>query len=116
MMDDKEVNPMAKKATPKTPKDAMALRVRFLRTAAKNSLKHAAEISKLPARSLREEEGLLGPVAGALRRALWCLQTQYALDSGTQFLRDNWNKLTEDQRNGFEQELSDLLNDYADLC
>jgi len=109
---------MPKKTRSKSKIDPTALRARFLRVGARKSLKHHAELSKIPATppAAAAPLGILDWLWNQVRLYLWCRDVEQELDHGTQFLRDNWNQLSEDGRNGLEQDLSDLLDSYAESC
>ena len=47
---------------------------------------------------------------------LKCIEIAGTLENGTQYVRDNWNKLTQDERDTLNGDLSGLLNSYADNC
>ncbi len=56
------------------------------------------------------------PGFNQLMLKLKCIQVAATLDHGTQWVRDNWNNLTQDQRDTMNEALSDLLNSYSDTC
>lgn len=98
----------------------VALRSRFLRVAARKNIKHLREITATapgsPQVSARSASGILNRVIDAIRLYLWCRDVEQALDHGTEFLAENWDKLSPKDRESLEQDLANLLNSYAESC
>ena len=51
-----------------------------------------------------------------LRLIQWCHDVEGALDSGTKFLQDYGNQLSDKDRESLENDLANLLNSYAESC
>jgi len=94
------------------------LRARFLDVSMRRRLEQVRQLSAPPPRpiAMRGLTGGFFSVLAWLRRIVWCSQVEDALESGTKFLSDNWDKLSPEQRESYETELTDLLNVYSEIC
>ena len=94
------------------------LRARFLDISVRRRLEEVRGLSAPPPRpiAMRGLTGGLFSVLDWLRRLQYCSEAEDVLESGTKFLRDNWDQLSPEQRASLEKDLTDLLDTYSETC
>jgi len=92
----------------------LSLRVRFLKASIGKRIQEVNEPPPPQTEVMMKE--LIDAFLKGFEKGKWCAKVEEDLDSATDFLREEWDNLTEEERNSLEGPVIELLGEYSEKC